>query len=197
MNKTLNKIKDWALVWIWILLVFWIANAWVNISSVTNWEALTSTIWNELVSKINDIWTRTDWIYNNWGNIWIGVPTPNKKLEVNWIVDAQNTIKAYASFNWLWWVNIYDSYGISSIVRNSAWIYTITWSTPFANDFYVITWACNMWWSWWAKFWLSWNNINWHSTEWITNTTAQISCRDSLNANTDTDLIHILAIWQQ
>ncbi len=82
MNKSLNKIKDGILVWVWIILVLWIANAWTNLSNVSTGNTLTATLWNDMIAKINDIWARTDPIYNSSGNIWIGTNTPSKKFNV-------------------------------------------------------------------------------------------------------------------
>lgn len=82
MKNKINKLKDWVIFWIWVLLVFWVANAWVNLWTVNTWDSLTSTIWNDLITKVNDIWARTDWIYNNWWSIWIWTPSPSSKLDV-------------------------------------------------------------------------------------------------------------------
>ncbi len=62
MIKILNKFKDWIIIWIAILLVFWVANAWVNLWTVNTWDSLTSTKWNELVTNVNEVWNRVSWL---------------------------------------------------------------------------------------------------------------------------------------
>lgn len=113
MNKTLNKIKDWILVWTGILLVFWIANAWVNISSVTSWDALTETIWNEIVTKVNETGNRVSGIFTDGsGNVWVGNAIPSAKLDVTW------NVKIADWSQWLWKV----------LTSDADWL--VTWSDP-------------------------------------------------------------------
>lgn len=81
-----QPIKKWVLFWISLLftLIFWIISywAWVNLSTVSPTDTLTSTLWNNLVNKVNDIWNRTDGIYSNWENIGIGNSSPYTKLDI-------------------------------------------------------------------------------------------------------------------
>jgi len=86
MKKTLNKLKDWALFWIWFLIILWISNAWVNLWEVSSWDSLTSTIWNDLVWKINENGNKLEWLSNTW---W--------KLTMNWVIEST-----------IWWIKFPD-----------------------------------------------------------------------------------------
>ncbi|MDD5213741.1 MAG: hypothetical protein PHG82_04925 [Candidatus Gracilibacteria bacterium] len=57
--------------------------AFTALPTQTDNTTLTSTIWNNLVTAINDIGARTDGIYNSGGNIGIGTSSPRTKLDVN------------------------------------------------------------------------------------------------------------------
>lgn len=156
-----KKIKDWFLIGIWLtisLILTWITYA--AIATVTTWETLTASMWNEV---------------------------------------ADNSVKAYASFNWKTTVSIYEQSGVSSIVRDTAWLYTVTWSTPFANKFYRIQGSCSAAWTAWAHFTLEWNNITSDPYEGLNTTSAIIWCRDGQwnNIYKDSDLIHITVYWNQ
>lgn len=37
-----------------LFLSYWLVSAWTNLSSVTTWDTLTSTVWNDMVTKLND-----------------------------------------------------------------------------------------------------------------------------------------------
>ena len=62
--------------WIWATLGIWIITlvyaTWTNLPAQTAGNPLTATIWNDLINKVNDIWSRTDGIYGTGGNIGIG-----------------------------------------------------------------------------------------------------------------------------
>lgn len=160
MKNILNKFKNWIIFWLWLLFVLWVASAWVNLSTVNTWDSLTSTKWNDLVTKINDIWTRTDWIYNNSWNIGIWVATPTAKLDVNWtIVTDANTFASVGSvmpnnmsysawWNVVWttatlnkWVYLVKYYMCTSQNSFTWWAYalvtTISWTTIFDNTSYI------------------------------------------------------------
>ena len=209
MKQTIIKSLIWWLVFSFTVLL--VSFTYAAITSVSSWDTLTATLWNDMKTMVDgntssistnawNISTNTTKLTNiessGW-NVWIGTASPATKLEVNGVVKSDNSIKAYASFNWDGWVTIYDSYWVSSIVRNSEWNYTITWDTPFADRNYVIIGSCNFWWSWWANFGLEWNNITWHSYEWLYTTSAKIWCRTWANANADSRLIHFTVIWNQ
>lgn len=56
MKNFLNKIKDGLFVWIWILFLFWIANAWTWLQASPS-DTLTASKWNELVWEVEAPWT--------------------------------------------------------------------------------------------------------------------------------------------
>jgi len=169
---------------LFILTVTWIGYA--AVTAVTDGDTLTSTIWNEMKEIVNNNEIKLTNITSSWTDIL-----------VSGNINAKNTLKAYASFNWDASVIIYDSYWINNIVRESEGIYIITWATPFVNDFYVVQWACNMRWTSGTKFGLEGNNIDGNTYEWLTTTSVRIGCRDSTNGWRDSDLIHITAYGVQ
>lgn len=93
LKKTLNKLKDWIVIWIWFLFVLWIGNAWVDLWTVNPWDTMTDTIWNALVWKVNENGNKLDVITATWWNIGIWTATPSVKLEVNWnIISSEPTV---------------------------------------------------------------------------------------------------------
>lgn len=142
-----------------------------------NWDTLNSTIWNNLVTSINDIWAKTDEIYNNWWNIGIWTSTASSKLEVNWdIVWKAQVFRAYMSSSfahpgWIWSKLPFNSIRFNTIqwtfdavnkrfTPNRAWYYqiSITWySTTWSawNDRYAI-WIVK----WWNLEWFVWANYS-------------------------------------
>lgn len=56
MNKTINKIKSWVLIWIWFSLTTIIVSITfaATIWTVWSWSTLTDTLWNTLVWQVNE-----------------------------------------------------------------------------------------------------------------------------------------------
>ncbi len=71
--------------------------AWVTYSaytSVSSWDPLTPTMWNNLLAKV-------DWIFTDWtGKVGIGNSSPTEKLDVTWNIKSSGTI-CWA--NWCLW----------------------------------------------------------------------------------------------
>ncbi|EKD29312.1 MAG: hypothetical protein ACD_78C00446G0002 [uncultured bacterium (gcode 4)] len=55
----------------------------LSLSDVDAGDAITATLMQNIVNKINDVWTRTDGIYSSAGNIGIGIASPGYKLEIS------------------------------------------------------------------------------------------------------------------
>lgn len=103
MKKTLNKIKDGALIWFWFLLILWISNAWVDLWTVSNWAILTETIWNDMVTKLNETGNRVSWIFTDWsGKVWIWTNTPNYNLDI--ISTWNSNVLVWATTTWNVWL---------------------------------------------------------------------------------------------
>jgi len=161
MKNTLKKLKDWILFWIWIMLVFWVVNAWTNITNVSSWTPLTATIWNDLVTKLNDIGNRTDWIINNWWNTGIWMSTASQKLEVNWSIKAnsiffsdwteQTSAKNYIA--WTIWTSssVNVPFNTKIYTNNSITLTPWKWQVVMAWPVY------------WNNFW-TWSNWNSYHT---------------------------------
>lgn len=83
----LNKLWSWLIIWMWIILsvwIFWTIYAYTNLPNQTSGSTLTETIWNDIVSSINDIWNKTNNIYSLWWNTWIWTATPEAILHIAW-----------------------------------------------------------------------------------------------------------------
>lgn len=80
-------------------LLIWFTGVWyAALSTVNSWDSLTATLWNDLVSLVNqneaNIVANTNSISNNtsklsgisnvWGNIGIWRPSPASKLDIAW-----------------------------------------------------------------------------------------------------------------
>ncbi len=52
---------------------------------------------------------------------------------------ANQTARAWAHFSGVGGITVGDSYGVSSILRNTTGDYTVNWSTPFKSDRYCVT----------------------------------------------------------
>lgn len=66
-----------------LLLSYWLVWAWTNLTSVTTWDSLTATVWNDMVTKLNDTGQRASGIFTDgsW-NVGIWTSTPANKLNV-------------------------------------------------------------------------------------------------------------------
>ncbi len=66
-----------------LLLSYWLVWAWTNLTSVTTWDSLTATVWNDMVTKLNDAGQRASGIFTDgsW-NVGIGTNSPANKLNV-------------------------------------------------------------------------------------------------------------------
>lgn len=188
-----KSIKNWIISWVAFLLTvsLWtfVFAAWTNLPNVSSWNNLTATIWNNLVSKINDIWTRTDWINNtSWWNIWIWNASPNSKLDVSWVIESNNwwfkfpdwtiqTSKAWTIVNVSvaatnWWGASRFSFNLNN------WSYPF-WTASSATNLFTFNkaWAY-MAYAWWESGFLAWQPVvNW----WLALTHNYASAED-LNA---------------
>ncbi len=126
-----------------IILSYWLVSAWTNITSVASWDALTSTLWNEIVTKLNDTGQRASGIFTDgsW-NVGIGTSSPVWKLDVidgGWLYVKNSTwlssvhISNYNTHPFIdfvdtaWAVkwNLYYNNDISSLIFNSYWTNTV------------------------------------------------------------------------
>jgi len=59
MKKALQKLKDWILIWIWIIFVLnlnslvYATYTWINQPNVVSGNTLTANVWNEMVGNQN------------------------------------------------------------------------------------------------------------------------------------------------
>ena len=147
----------------WYAIIY----AYTNLPTQTSGNPLTATIWNDVVNKVNDIWTRTDWITSVWGNIGIGTASPVSKFT---IADAQlPTITLKETTNNKTSM-ISTSYSNGSYITNAlAWDLILLWSSGVS---------------------IAWNNtnpairINNSNNVWIwtTNPNAKLSIANNISA---------------
>lgn len=106
MNKTT---KTSVSVIFTILLSYWLVSAWTNLTSVSNWDPLTSTVWNDMVTKVNETGNRVSWIFTDWSaKVGIGTNTPGAKLDVVW------NIKIADWTQWDWKILTSDANGLAT-----------------------------------------------------------------------------------
>lgn len=101
-------------------------------------------------------------------------------------------VEAGASFNGSGSATVYAQKGVSSITRTSAGRYTVTWSTPFPDNKYVVLGSCNGWGTSGAAFTVEGNNIVGHQYEGLKTGSTDIGCRNP--SLTDSDLVHVVAV---
>ncbi|MDD4151271.1 MAG: hypothetical protein PHR68_01530 [Candidatus Gracilibacteria bacterium] len=56
--------------------------AYTSLPTQNTGDNITQTIWNNLINTVNSIGAKTDGIYNNGGNIGIGIASPSEKLDI-------------------------------------------------------------------------------------------------------------------
>ncbi len=78
--KTKRIIKDSLLS---LLVISLTAGAYAAISSVSSWDPLTATMWNDIATDVNNNTNTLSWVTNNSGNIGIGTTNPTSTLHVD------------------------------------------------------------------------------------------------------------------
>ncbi len=118
----MKKIKILSSIVLTTILATSAVLAWTDLWIVSDSDTLTSTLWNSVVWKINENGNKLEPITNVWGNVWIWIPSPSVKLDVNWSIKANlvNSMKSYIKYgnNWtascdtfcqnisnLWWTD--------------------------------------------------------------------------------------------
>lgn len=99
----------WWLVFLSTVLIWYIGYAaYSGLPIQPAWTTITQTIWNDVINKINDIWSRVEGIYSNWGNIGVWTNAPSAKLEIS------GNIKISDGTQWTGKVLTSDANGIAS-----------------------------------------------------------------------------------
>jgi len=117
-TKLRNTIKDWTrffivwvvATWLWIFSVFaatnWDSQPWWETLPVTNWDSLTSSMWNNLHTQVKYITTQLSWVVwlvgltVDW-NVWIWKSNPSQKLDVNWNIRSNEVhVDEICKKNW-------------------------------------------------------------------------------------------------
>lgn len=125
-----NKNKNILISLILIVISYWLVSAWTNLSTVTNWTALTATVWNDMVTKVNETGNRVSWISTDWSsNVWIWTTTPTAKLQVSWWTtilqqEAWQTPTFQNS-----WANYGSTFAPVGYFKDSMWVVHLRWLT--------------------------------------------------------------------
>lgn len=208
----LKSLLSWVFFFLWIILCFLSIQAfnnWNNVSTVETTTPLTKDLWNTTMntltwniqqlkdSMISKTWDETiTWIKNFSNPRWSHTVTDPTHLTTKSYVDSKSLpVKASISFNGST-LEVYNNNWILNIVRESAWVFILTFNVPFLHRNYIVLWTCNMYGSSWAQFWFEWNNITSSSYYWLKTDSVKIWCRNSSNSWTNADLIHVLIIWE-
>lgn len=117
-----------------LLLSYWLVAAWTNLSSVTTWENLTATIWNEMVTKLNDTWQRASGIFTDGlDRVWIWTSNPWTDLNVS---TSESNHTTYIQIKWTWNINA-AWLSISNADTSKEWQFT---TRSDSNDDLWIAW---------------------------------------------------------
>ncbi len=122
-----------------LLLSYWLVSAWTNLSSVTTWDTLTATVWNDMATKLNDAWQRASGIFTD-GSGKVGIWTSSPKAHLH----ITNWSNYWAMILWNdWWTNN------NAITHESNWDFVIwKWTFWLGIPLMSITPAWNMWIAW-------------------------------------------------
>ncbi len=157
-----------------LLLSYWLVSAWTNLSSVTTWDTLTATVWNDMATKLNDAWQRASGIFTDGSsNVGVGINTPWTRLHVYnnaW----HSEVRVQTSVTWPTYVPAFS-------LKNPS----IEWSLALL-DWYWLNFRENS--SWYASrmFFENWWNV------WIWTTSPRSKL--SLGFNND-DQINLYSQW--
>lgn len=159
MKQTLKKSFLWALVFLGTIVFWWLSYAtWINLNIVESWDTLTSTLWNEVVWKINEIWAKTDGIFTDgsW-NVWIWTTTPTQKLDVNGNIKGDVFSVAWVGSIWFSTNNIL--YLRSKGIYVSGWSWIDLHNTDHAtypNYITLYPWSSTNPWNVYIPYWNIW-----------------------------------------
>ncbi len=168
----MNKLKIITSIIITSFLATWIIYAWVDLWTVNPWEGLTSTLWNNLVSKINENWQKLSWVYNSAWNIWLWEVNPTYPLEITRTAETPTQIRIKnTATTWLLndpWIRMESRNSNYQIFANDENNSLVFWDTNLWLADMTITGSWNVWiWlpSPTAKLDVNWT-INW-KYEWF------------------------------
>lgn len=179
-----NTIKKWFVFWITFLFTVWLWIvwywAWSNLPTVNPEDTLTETIWNNVINKVNDIWARTDWIYNSNWKIWIWTSNPTENLHVNWTIESyydtalwfknqfmlkrlkswvfDGTAMSIDVWQWIWLTNIVAWSKRNYSSKNYEYLWTRWTSRIYAGDWTIqlLVWS---WTTWVENSPVTWNQV--------------------------------------
>lgn len=166
-------------LWLTLSFTYGVIYAW-NWLQASSWDSLTASKRNELYSIVNTNSWKLTWVSNTNGNIWIGISSPSKKLEVDgWIqshsdgfVLPDGSILNTISYSQLeWWNQTFNANTWTSVSWNSTpitkWISVSGNNISFdSTGIYRITLSFRMGTAndVWTAVRLYWNNSSrWHS----------------------------------
>lgn len=155
-----NSLKQWIVIWIWISFVLWLI--WITYASVSSWDTLTATMWNEKTVPTGAVMS---FYLSSCPEWWVLADGSNWTVDLRWTV-----------VRWIWWdLNWRD-------VERTLWEYqedsyeshSHTWSaTTYGNTFEHLLWSTNWnnnkygyisWWYWAEVGNFTINNSWWSET---------------------------------
>ena len=128
----LKQLKNWIIHWMWFTLVLWLVwvsyAAYTTITSVGNWDTLTSTTFNNLINNVE---------YNN--------------SQLLWVNQTRQDVKASRSDDTLYTNDTWRPIEVTvvsqapSVWANVYWVLTVDWITKeylhYGNSTWVQPWA--------------------------------------------------------
>ncbi len=121
MKETIKKAFLGWIVFLWTVITWFIGfAAWTDLPTQNNWDTLNSTIWNNLVNTVNNIWKSQLWIDQTWQDV--------SSSRVIWTTYTNNT-----------WKPITISFDRQSWARSSYDLY-INWTIMMSNEEHSAPW---------------------------------------------------------
>lgn len=165
------KIKQAFLSWIvfsWTILTWFIwFSAYTNLPTQNSWDLMTSTIWNNVINKVNTIWNDVDtlsWkvnLLNQNTQLWVWQTRQDVTASrVVWTTYTNNTGKPIVivvrwawNYVWLaWWNCIINWVSVPlAISWNTSWADNVSWSVivPIWATYKVdLAWVWSRMWTW-------------------------------------------------
>lgn len=147
-----------------IISFIWFA-AYTNLPTQNTWDVITSTIWNNLVNKVNTIWTQVDLLSNvpTWAIMAFNLSTCpswwNAANWINWTPDLRWEFIRWLD-SWRW---IDSARTLGSWQKPSIFTYHSDWNwTPILNA------PLDLWSNTNNIYWVENSSINWYSAQSLT-----------------------------
>lgn len=125
--KSLKHYFLWWLIFSWTVIIsfIWFA-AYSSLPNQLDWATITKDIWNNVIDRINLLWTDIDSVKSSYSQLWVWQTRQNVTASrVNWTTYTNSTWKPIVVVpkviqpaSWQCWVHIYIDWMLIYSVKN-------------------------------------------------------------------------------